>query len=134
MFIDRKTVMFLRTKYSEGTRVRLVRMNDPQAPPPGTEGTVKGVDDIGSIMVAWDNGSGLNVAYGEDKCEIIGEEDYPRPTQVIFYDPELDEEHAGIAYNNKVIGLYYNRTYELPEVEIRMELPWKALEENCFGY
>ena len=26
------------------------------------------VDDIGSIMVAWDNGCGLSVAYGEDIC------------------------------------------------------------------
>ena len=43
-------------------------MNDPQAPPVGTKGTVRGVDDIGSIMVAWDNGSGLSVAYGEDIC------------------------------------------------------------------
>ena len=43
-------------------------MDDPQAPPVGTKGTVRGVDDIGSIMVAWDNGCGLNVAYGEDIC------------------------------------------------------------------
>ena len=31
-------------------------------------GTVMGVDDTASIMVAWDNGSGLNVVYGEDSC------------------------------------------------------------------
>jgi len=43
-------------------------MDDVQAPPVGTKGTVRGVDDIGSIMVAWDNGSGLSVAYGEDSC------------------------------------------------------------------
>ena len=43
-------------------------MDDPQAPPVGTKGTVRGVDDIGSIMVAWDNGSGLSAAYGEDIC------------------------------------------------------------------
>ena len=43
-------------------------MDDPQAPPVGTKGTVRGVDDIGSIMVAWDNGCGLSVAYGEDIC------------------------------------------------------------------
>ena len=52
-------------------RVRLVRMDDIQAPPIGTEGTVKGVDDIGSVMVAWDNGSGLNVVLGEDKIELV---------------------------------------------------------------
>ena len=43
-------------------------MDDIQAPPIGTEGTVIGVDDIGSIMVRWDNGSGLSVVYGEDEC------------------------------------------------------------------
>jgi hypothetical protein len=48
-------------------------MDDCQAPPIGTKGTVRGVDDIGSIMVAWDNGSGLSVAYGEDRCRRIDE-------------------------------------------------------------
>ena len=36
--------------------------------PVGTKGTVRRVDDIGSNMVAWDNGCGLSVAYGEDIC------------------------------------------------------------------
>ena len=43
-----------------------------KAPPVGTEGTVRGVDDIGSVMVAWDNGCGLNVVLDEDEIEIIG--------------------------------------------------------------
>jgi hypothetical protein len=47
-------------------------MDDPQAPPTGTFGTVLGVDDTGSIMVRWDNGSGLNVVYGKDICRRIG--------------------------------------------------------------
>jgi hypothetical protein len=46
-------------------------MDDPQAPPVGTKGTVLGVDDVGSILVAWDNGSGLNVAFGEDVCRKV---------------------------------------------------------------
>lgn len=50
-------------------------MDDPQAPPIGTKGTVKGVDDIGSIMVAWDNGCGLSVAYGADICKKVGDAD-----------------------------------------------------------
>lgn len=41
----------LRKSYPEGTRVELVRMDDVQAPPPGTQGTVWGVDDMGSILV-----------------------------------------------------------------------------------
>jgi hypothetical protein len=46
-------------------------MDDPQAPPVGTKGTVRGVDDIGSVMVAWDNACGLTVAYGEDACKVV---------------------------------------------------------------
>ena len=51
----------LRTTYPPGTRVKLIKMDDTQAPPKGTKGTVRGVDDAGSIMVSWDNGSGLRV-------------------------------------------------------------------------
>ena len=56
----------LRKSYPKGSRVELLKMDDPQAPPVGTKGTVIAVDDIGSILVSWDNGSGLNVVYGED--------------------------------------------------------------------
>lgn len=61
----------LRKQYPIGSRVELIRMDDVQAPPIGTKGTVKGVDDIGSIMVSWDNGSSLSVVYGEDECEVL---------------------------------------------------------------
>lgn len=64
-------IELLRKEYPAGTRVELIRMDDPQAPPIGILGTVKGVDDIGSIMVDWDNGSGLSVAYGEDRCKKV---------------------------------------------------------------
>ena len=67
-FPSKETVERIRKEYPVGTRVELVQMDDPQAPPVGTKGTVRGVDDIGSIMVAWDNGCGLSVAYGEDIC------------------------------------------------------------------
>ena len=56
----------VRRQYPKGTRIELVQMHDAQAPPQGTKGIVDGVDDIGSILVAWDNGSRLNVAFGED--------------------------------------------------------------------
>lgn len=74
-FPSKDVVEVLRRQYPVGTRVELVRMDDPQAPPIGTKGTVKGVDDIGSIMVAWDNGCGLSVAYGADICRKVGDAD-----------------------------------------------------------
>ena len=68
MPMNEKLLALLRESYPAGTRVELVRMDDIQAPPIGTKGTVYGVDDAGSILVKWDNGSGLNVAYGVDSC------------------------------------------------------------------
>ena len=73
--ISEQTLARLRKQYSVGCRVVLERMSDPQSPPIGTKGTVRYVDDIGSIGVAWDNGSGLSVAYGEDSCRKIDEEE-----------------------------------------------------------
>ena len=67
----RETIEALRKEYPVGCRVELVRMNDPQAPPIGTRGTVTGVDDLGSIIVAWENGNGLSVDFGEDLCRRI---------------------------------------------------------------
>ena len=67
-FPSKEIVERIRQQFSVGCRVELIRMNDVQAPPTGTKGTVTGVDDMASIMVNWDNGSGLNVVYGEDIC------------------------------------------------------------------
>lgn len=64
----------LKATYLPGMRVRLVEMDDFQAPPVGCLGTVQGVDDIGSVMVAWDNGSSLNVVLGVDVIEVLGGE------------------------------------------------------------
>lgn len=71
MFIKREIVERLRKQYPAGTRVELIRMEDEQAPPIGTRGTVVGVDDMGSIMVAWDSGGSLSVLYGENLCRKI---------------------------------------------------------------
>ena len=69
--ITKEQLEALRSRYPAGTRVELLQMDDVQAPPVGTLGTVWGVDDIGSIMVHWDNGSGLNVVYGIDVCRKV---------------------------------------------------------------
>lgn len=51
----------LKEQYPAGTRIMLKRMDDIQAPPFGTLGTVQGVDGIGNILVQWDSGSTLSV-------------------------------------------------------------------------
>ena len=70
-FPSREIIKSLRTEFPVGARVEILKMNDVQAPPMGTLGTVTGIDDLGTIHVHWDNGSSLGVAYGEDKCRLV---------------------------------------------------------------
>ena len=70
---NKEIIDALRRAYPAGCTVELVRMDDVQAPPAGTKGTVKGVDDTGSLLMRWDNGSGLNVVYGEDIVRKVGD-------------------------------------------------------------
>ena len=74
-FPSREIVEKIRTQYPVGTRVELIRMDDVQAPPVGTKGTVRGVDDIANILIDWDNGSHLNAVYGEDVVKIVNGSD-----------------------------------------------------------
>ncbi|GFE43282.1 DUF4314 domain-containing protein [Streptococcus canis] len=66
-----KLLKRIKLSYPNGTRVRLVHMDDPRPVPVGTLGTVLDVDDIGSLIVSWDNGQSLNVLYGIDSVEKI---------------------------------------------------------------
>ena len=65
---------WIKARYTKGLRIELIHMDDPHAPPAGTRGTIITVDDIGDLVVAWDNGCGLNVVPGEDRVRIITEE------------------------------------------------------------
>ena len=67
-FPSHAMVQRLRDMYPKGTRVELVSMNDPynRKLKPGDHGTVTFVDEMGTIFVDWDCGSGLGIAYGED--------------------------------------------------------------------
>ena len=62
----REEIKWLKKTYTQGTRLELLEMDDKQAPPVGTKGTVLGVDDMGNILMRWDNGSGLSLIYGVD--------------------------------------------------------------------
>ena len=62
-FPSREQVERIRKEYPAGCKVRLVHMDDPQSPPVGTIGEVQAVDDTGSLIMRWSNGSGLNVVF-----------------------------------------------------------------------
>ena len=66
----------IRKNYPVGARVELIHMDDPYNKKlvPGCKGTVRVVDDMGTIHVSWDCGSSLGVVYGEDQCRVIKED------------------------------------------------------------
>lgn len=68
---DNTKIRKIKEYYLPGMRVRLLKMDDFQAPPLGTEGTVRGVNDLGSVMVLWDTGLSLNVILDENQIEIL---------------------------------------------------------------
>ena len=72
--ISERELKRLKETYPAGTRVELVHMDDPYCKlTSGLKGTVKAIDDIGTIFVSWDNGSGLGVTYGVDSIRKINE-------------------------------------------------------------
>ena len=67
-FPSRETVERVRKIYAKGCRVKLVSMDDPYSSlKPGDIGTVRFVDDTGTVFVNWDCGSSLGIVYGEDQ-------------------------------------------------------------------
>ena len=67
----KERVEHLKKQYPKGTKIELLEMDDVQAPPVGTVGIVQGVDDLGSILVRWENGSSLSVIDGVDRVKKI---------------------------------------------------------------
>ena len=74
--ISKETVNRIKEEYPVGCRVELVYMDDPfiHKLSPGCRGIVRSVDDIGTIHVDWDCGSGLGIAYGQDSCRRVTED------------------------------------------------------------
>ena len=61
-----------RKQYPPGTRVCVDRMpDDPNPLAPGTTGTVKYVDDMGTLHCIFDNGRGLGVVIGVDEFHVV---------------------------------------------------------------
>ena len=75
-------------EFKVNTYVELVSMDDTQAPPIGTKGFVKCVDDMGTVFVSWSNGSSLGATIEDSikkvKCNICGNDiiGYPAISRV----------------------------------------------------
>ena len=91
MIYNEKKVEMLRQRYTQGTRICLDHMEDLCPVESGTKGTVIGVDDIGSIMVKWDNGRTLNLLPDEDKFHVVNQEQTMTDEQTEEYSEEITE-------------------------------------------
>ena len=70
-FPSKEQIAALRERYPHGTKVELLGMDDPQAPPTGTMGEILRVDDAGQILVRWETGSSLSLIPGVDSFRIV---------------------------------------------------------------
>lgn len=95
MMLPQSEVERLRKTYTEGVPVVCIRMQKSktnpydQVIPPGTIGSVKYVDDAGTIHVKWENGSSLGLIPNVDEFQIAGKECAERMderTKYLFYE------------------------------------------------
>ena len=68
---SKERIEALRKYYPRGTKVKLLAMDDPQAPPTGTMGEILGVDDAGQLLVRWETGSSLSLIPSVDSFRIM---------------------------------------------------------------
>ena len=68
---SKEEIGYYKKKYTRGTRIRLNEMKGEPQMYSGLEGTVLHVDDIGQIVMRWDNGSGLSLNVYEDSFTVI---------------------------------------------------------------
>lgn len=113
-------IKYLKEKYQKRQRVECIDMQDAQAVPSGTQGTIQFVDDMGTIHVAWDNGQSLGLIDGEDSFKIVQQELKSYETQFVNLEVNAPLVRKSILEPRKnlikvAIKLPYSDYYELLE-------------------
>ena len=80
-------------RYKQSTRIMLLNMNDPYSPvESGMRGTVQSVDDIGQLLMKWDNGRALALIPGEDSFRRLTQEEIDRELQEQAQEQTISEQ------------------------------------------
>lgn len=73
----------MKENYPPGTRIMLLQMgDDPRPIEPNTRGTVKVVDDMGTLHCSFDNGRSLGIVPGEDSFRRLTDEELAEEQQM----------------------------------------------------
>lgn len=73
---EQKNVQRMKDNYPPGTRIMLLQMgDDPRPIEPNTRGTVKAVDDMGTLHCNFDNGRSLGIVPDEDSFRRLTEQE-----------------------------------------------------------
>lgn len=73
---ERRFAQRMKDNYPPGTRIMLLQMgDDPRPVEPNTRGTVRAVDDMGTLHCDFDNGRQLGVVPGEDSFRKLTSEE-----------------------------------------------------------
>ena len=134
---------FLREQYPVGSRIQLSEMgSDPRPILPGTMGTLKAVDDLGTFHVKWDNGRELGVVIGKDRFTVHP----PEPTLLKLYMPltadfyprdewgdtsEEGEEWDGrtlLEYKDQIVTALFK--YRISEEQARGLMRWYGKQDS----
>ena len=116
----------IKSKYKKGTKIQLIKMhNDPQPIPEGTKGIVDFVDDIGTIHMIWENGSGLGLVVGTDEFKILEDNkpkiEYDVKEVLGYFDEELEskikEEGDFTSVLTKLFYDYIQEHFKTTEIE-----------------
>ena len=116
MFVDKNLVQHMKETYPAGTRIVLDFMgDDPRPIEPGTKGTVRIVDDMGTVHCDFDNGRRLGLVPGEDSFHVDLEQEKEKNIQVVLCEPgkkaRVTTIQNDLASLQKMVGGYIEAVY-----------------------
>lgn len=80
---ERRFAQRMKDSYPPGTRIILLQMgDDPRPIDDNTRGTVKAVDDIGTLHCDFDNGRSLGIVPSEDSFRKLTDEELAEEQQM----------------------------------------------------
>ena len=89
---ERRFAQRMKDNYPPGTRIMLLSMGDDPCPiEDNTRGTVRVVDDIGTLHCSFDNGRSLGIVPGEDSFRKLTEEELAEEQE-----NDIDEDNSSI--------------------------------------